>query len=52
MVKKTISTLNIPLLTEPTENISRNSVNNYESLNITNKISNSSSNVFDNELLF
>ena len=47
--KKTISTLNIPLLTEPTENISRNSVNNYESLNITNKISNSSSNVFDNK---
>ena len=48
--KKTISTLNTPLLTEPSENISRNSMNNFESLNIKKKIiSNSSSSFFDNK---
>ena len=48
--KNIISNINTPLLTEPSENISRNSMNNFESLNIKKKIiSNSSSSVFDNK---
>ena len=47
--KTSISTLNTQFLTEPSENISRNSVNNYDSLNIKKNISNSTSNVFENK---